>query len=157
MEMPKPSAGHRKLEMLAGNWEGEERMHPSERDPKGGTAVGRTKSRMGVGGFALMTDYEQERNGVISFSGHGMYTYDPKKDVYSLYWIDSMGSPPEMFSGGFTGDVLTLAHGGPMHVRLRWDLSKSGHLSSMMEMSGDGLSWKKLFDGEYRRTPAAQK
>ncbi|MDH3252667.1 MAG: DUF1579 domain-containing protein [Ignavibacteria bacterium] len=156
MEMPKPSAGHRKLEMLAGDWEGEERMYPSQWDPKGGTAVGRTRSRMAVGGFALVTDYEQERSGVVGFFGHGFYTYDPKKELYSLVWLDSTGSPPEVFVGGFNGDVLTLSHEGPpMHVRLTWDLTKAGSISSKMEMSEDGVTWKKLFDAEYRRTAQA--
>lgn len=152
MDMPQPSAGHRRLEVLAGNWEGTETMHPSQWDPKGGEAVGRTTSRLAVGGFALISDYEQERSGTVTFSGHGVYTYDPKTEVYSLYWIDSIGSPPEVFLGRFVGDVLTLSHGGPMHVRLTWDVSDDGRLGSTMEMSDDGVTWNTLFDAEYRRT-----
>jgi hypothetical protein len=152
MDMPRPSAGHEKLELLVGEWEGNENMYPSQWDPKGGVAVGRTRSRMALSGFALISDYEQERDGVITFSGHGVYTYDPKKDLYSLFWFDSMGSPLEVFEGGFTGDVLTLAHGAPMHARLTWDLSAPGLMRSSMEMSDDGTNWKTLFDAEYRRT-----
>ncbi len=152
MEMPGPSAGHRKLELLVGEWEGSERMYPSQWDPKGGVAVGRTRSRLALGGFAVISDYEQERDGAITFSGHGVYTFDPKTEVYSLYWVDSMGSPPEVFEGGFTGDVLTLGHGAPpMHVRLIWDLTESGQMASSMEMSDDGVTWNKLFDAAYRR------
>jgi len=124
MAMPRPSPGHRRLEMLAGHWEGKERMYPSEWDPKGGMALGRTTGRLALGGFAVITDYEQERDGAISFSGHGVYTYDPDTELYSLFWLDSTGSPPEVFAGRFTGDVLTLSHGGPhMHdhsVHRRW-------------------------------------
>ncbi|MDH4069917.1 MAG: DUF1579 domain-containing protein [Ignavibacteria bacterium] len=150
MNMPKPSAGHKKLELLAGNWEGEETMHPSDWDPKGGKATGRTRSRIAVGGFALISDYEQERNGTITFSGHGVYTYDPEKDQYSLSWVDSIGSPMEIFVGGFKGDILTLGHPPPMmHVRMTWDLSKPGRLVSGMEMSKDGVTWNRLFDGTY--------
>jgi len=63
-----------------------------------------------------------------------------------------MGSPPEVFQGAFTGDVLTLAHGGPgMHARLTHDLSDPGHQTTSMEMSPDGTTWSTLFDGRYRR------
>lgn len=153
MTMPQPTAGHRRLETLAGTWEGNENMYPSPWDPKGGAAVGRTTSRSALGGFAVVTDYEQERDGAITFSGHGVYTYDPKTELYSLLWLDSTGSGPEVFTGRFTDDVLTLSHDGPpMHVRLTWDLTRPGQLASMMEMSQDGITWTTLFDAEYRRT-----
>ena len=84
MEMPKASDGHRKLEKIAGRWEGEETMYPSPWDPKGGKAIGRINSRVALNGFALINDYEQERDGAITFTGHGVFTYDPKADVYSL-------------------------------------------------------------------------
>lgn len=152
MNMPVPSAGHRLLEKLSGTWEGEETMYPSQWDPKGGTATGRNQHKLSLGGFALISDYEQERDGAITFAGHGVYTYAPNEDRYYLHWFDSIGSPPEVFVGGFEGDVLTLAHGGPgMHARMTYDLSASGVMKGKMEMSPDGAAWKVLFDGVYRR------
>ena len=152
MDMPKPSPGHLKLEKLAGHWEGEERMHPSQWDPKGGTAVARMKSRIALSGFALISDYEQERDGRITFAGHSVFTFNPKEAVYTLHWFDCMGSPPEVFAGRFEGDVLTVSHGGPgMHARLMYDLSDPQELQSGMEMSQDGANWRRLFDGRYRR------
>lgn len=152
MEMPKPSPGHLLLEKMAGSWEGEETMHPSQWDPKGGVAVGRNKHSLSLGGFALLVDYEQEREGAVTFAGHGVYTYEPKEDRYTLHWFDCMGSPPEVFIGGFEGDVLTLAHGGPgMHARMTYDLSTSGTMKGMMEMSPDGKNWKVLFEATYKR------
>jgi hypothetical protein len=63
-----------------------------------------------------------------------------------------MGSPPEVFSGGFDGDVLVVAHGGPgMHARMTYDLSTAGTLKMRMDMSRDGTQWMTLFDGVYRR------
>ena len=94
--MPKPSAGHERFARMAGNREGEETMHPSDWDPKGGTATGRTRGRVALNGFALIYDYEQERNGAITYSGHGVFTFDPKAELYSLHWFDSMGSPPDL-------------------------------------------------------------
>lgn len=58
MDMPKPSSGHLRLERMAGSWEGEEKMHPSPWDPKGGVAAGRMKNRPALSGFALIGDYE---------------------------------------------------------------------------------------------------
>ena len=152
MDMPKPSAGHLLLEKLYGSWVGEETMHPSQWDPKGGVAIGRNENKLSLGGFALISDYEQERDGVITFTGHGVYTYAPKEDRLTLHWFNSMGSPPEVFVGGFEGDVLTLAHGGPgMHARMTYDLSTPGTMKGMMEMSPDGAEWKVLFEAVYRR------
>ncbi len=152
MQMPTPSPGHRQFERMAGTWEGTETMYPSPWDPKGGTAIGRTVGRVAVGGFALVIDYQQTRNGVVTFSGHGIYTFDPTSDLYGMTWVDSIGSPPEHFTGKFTDDVLVLGHDGPpMHVRMRSDYSQSDRIASSMEMSEDGRSWKTLFDGEYHR------
>ncbi|TFG46367.1 MAG: DUF1579 domain-containing protein [Gemmatimonadales bacterium] len=152
MHMPTPSTGHKKFELMAGTWEGTETMYPSPWDPKGGTAVGRTESRIAVGGFGLVIDYRQMRGDAVTFTGHGIYTFDPKSELYAMTWIDSMGSPPEHFTGAFIDDVLVLGHGGPpMHVRMRSDYTQPNQIASSMEMSEDGRSWKKLFDGAYHR------
>ena len=152
MEMPKPAPGHQRLAALAGNWEGEETMHPSQWDPKGGTAVGRNRSRRALNGFALITDYEQERDGVITFAGHGVMTFEPGTGLYSLHWFDTIGSPPEVFQGRFDGDRLTVAHGGPgMHARLTYDVTNPDMMWSSMEMSRDGVAWNTLFEARYRR------
>lgn len=152
MDMPKPSPGHLLLEKLVGTWEGEETMHPSEWDPRGGVAIGRNSHDLRLGGFALIADYEQERAGAITFTGHGVYTYDPKQDRYTLHWFDCMGSPPEVFTGGFDGEVLTLDHAGPgMHARMTYDLSTPGLMKGTMEMSPDGHVWKIFFEATYKR------
>jgi hypothetical protein len=152
MEMPIPSHGHLLLEELAGTWEGEETMYPSQWDPKGGVAIGRNRHKLGLGGFALLSDYEQERDGAITFTRHGVYTYAPNEDRYYLHWFDCMGSPPEVFVGGFERDVLTLAHGGPgVHARMTYDFSTPGIMKGTMEMSPDGAEWQLLFEAVYRR------
>ena len=153
MNMPTPSAGHLLLERLSGSWEGEETMYPSQWDPNGGIAIGRNRHVLSLGGFTLLSDYEQERDDATTFTGHGVYTYAPTEDRYYLHWFDCMGSPPEVFIGGFDGDVLTLSHGGPgMHARMRYDLSTPGVMKGKMEMSPDGTEWKVLFEAVYRRT-----
>jgi uncharacterized protein YodC (DUF2158 family) len=152
MEMPKPTDAHRKLARLAGAWEGSETMHPSQWDPKGGTATGRSNGRVILDGFALVIDYQQERDGAVTFAGHGVLTYDSNDKCYVMHWFDSMGSPAEVFRGTFDDNVLTLAHGGPaMHVRLTYDLSGDKRMKNRMEMSMNGEDWKALFDGEYEK------
>jgi hypothetical protein len=150
MDMPKPTDHHLKLQKLVGQWHGNEIMHPSQWDPKGGTATGRTNSRLALNGFAVISDYEQERGGVVTFTGHSVMTYDPKEACYALHWFDCIGSPPEVFKGAFDGDVLTVAHGGPgMHARMTYDLSQEKRMVSRMEMSSDGREWKTLFEASY--------
>lgn len=152
MDMPKPTNHHRRLHRLVGQWHGNEIMHPSQWDPQGGEATGRTNSRLALNGFAVISDYEQEREGVVTFTGHGVFTYDPEDDCYVLHWFDCMGSPPEVFKGTFDGDVITLAHGGPgVHARLTYDLSPETRMTSRMEMSSDGSEWRTLFDASYAR------
>jgi len=152
MDMPKPTDSHRKLERLAGAWRGTEVMHPSQWDPKGGTATGRSNARVILDGFALTIDYEQERDGTITFTGHGVVTYDASDKCYVMHWFDSMGSPAEVFRGNFDGDVLKLAYGGSgMHMKMTYDLSRDRHMTNKMEMSMNGEDWKTLFDGDYEK------
>ena len=84
MEMPKPTEAHRKLHALAGHWIGQETIPPCPWDPKGGTAVGHCDNRVGVDGFLLTHDYEQERDGRINFRGHGVFTFDAAQKCYVL-------------------------------------------------------------------------
>ncbi|MCB2204581.1 DUF1579 domain-containing protein [bacterium] len=146
------SAGHKKLELLAGEWHGEEHMHPSEWDPAGGTAQGINITRLALGGLAAINDYVQKKDGKTTFEGHGIYSYNPEEDLYTMYWLDSIGSPPEIFTGRFVEKVLTMTSRNPnMQVRLRWDMTDPGRMLSSMEMSQDGKQWKQLFDAVYTR------
>ena len=153
MDMATPSPGHELMKRLAGTWEGPETMHPSPWDPEGSTAFGRNRNSLQLRGFALITDYEQLRNEEVGFVGHGVLTFDAEVDLYTLHWFDSMGSPPEVFTGAFAGDGMILEHGGPgMHARLTWDLSEPNLMRCSMDMREDVADWKRLFDADYRRT-----
>jgi len=153
MEMPKPTPGHQKLEKFSGSWRGEEKMHPSQWDPKGGTAVGIMNCRLDLGGFASICDYRQEREGKVTFTGHGVTVFNPKEDRYEMYWFDCMGSPPEVFTGKFSGEEIVMAHGGPgMHARFTYGFPSPGQMTSVMEMSQDGREWRTLFEGRYTKT-----
>ena len=150
MEMPRPTEHHEKLATLAGRWEGTETMYPSQWDPEGGTATGRNEMRLALDGFALISEYEQERDGAITFRGHGVMTYEAGDERYVLHWFDSIGSPAEVFRGTFDGDLLSLSHGGPgMHARLSYDLSTPETLRTRMDMSDDGDEWATFFEAVY--------
>lgn len=48
-----------------------------------------------------------------TFSGHGVYTFDPEAEVYTLHWFDGLGSPAEVFTGRFDGTSSHLPTAGP--------------------------------------------
>jgi hypothetical protein len=152
MDMPKPTADHKRLEKLAGIWKGTEKMYPSQWDPQGGEAQATTRARIACAGFNVVSDYEQTRGGQRTFEGHGVYSVDAKANQVVCHWFDSMGQGVEEFRGTWQGDTLTLTSKSPMgHARLTYDASKPGVLRSAMEMSQDGKTWNKMFDGNYRR------
>lgn len=154
MEMPKPTEAHDVFHKLAGSWTGEETMYPSPWDPAGGKAVARMNSRVGVDGFALIGDYEQERGGTVTFRGHSVWSYDKNAGEYVMYWVDSMGMPGEAFRGKLDGSTLTMVSHNPMgHAKLMYDVSTPERIGCRMETSQDGMSWQPMFDSTYGKTP----
>jgi hypothetical protein len=152
MEMPRPTDAHRRLERIVGRWSGEERLYPSPWDPQGGTALGRIDNRLAMDGFAVVQDYEQERNGVITFSGHCVFRWDDAEQCYILHWFDSTGMPPDVFRGTFEDNVLTATTQGPKGwSRCTFDHRQEGHYSFRMEVSQDGAQWHTFMDGTYTR------
>jgi len=152
MDMPKPTDAHRKLQKLVGNWKGDEQLYPSPWDPKGGPAVGRVQNRLALDGFVVIQDYEQERNGSVSFRGHGVFSWDARGQCYVMHWFDSMGTGHEAYRGQFQSDVLTLTSRFPQgQSRAVFDLSKDGHYSFRMDVSPDGNQWHTFMEGNYSR------
>jgi hypothetical protein len=152
MDMPKPTEAHRQLHKLVGLWNGEERVSPSPWDPKGGPAVGRARNRLALDGFVVVQDYEQERNGKITYQGHGVFSWDAIGQGYVMHWWDSMGMAPSELRGNFESGVLVLTNAdSQMHSRATWDLSKPGRYAFRMEVSQDGNQWYPFLEGNYTR------
>ena len=152
MKMPKPTDRHRQLSRLAGRWSGKETMFPSQWDPEGGVAQASNSARVALGDFAVVTDYEQSRDGQVVFTGHGVWTVDPEDQKCVLYWFDSIGMGLETFRGDWEGDVLTVQSRNSMgHARLIYDLSEADTIRSRMETSTDGEEWRAMFEGTYHR------
>jgi hypothetical protein len=150
--MPKPGPEHKALERLAGDWVGEEKIHPGPFDPVGGKATSRVRNAMVAGGFAMAQDYEQTRDSGMTFAGHGVFRWDGPAGEYALQWIDSTGFPPGDYRGKFAGEVLTLVHAGPMgHVRATWVLRGAAGYDYRMDVSPDGATWHPFLEGSYRK------
>jgi hypothetical protein len=151
--MPKLTEEHQKLHRLAGTWEGEEKMEPSPWGP-GGTARGRYVSRVDLDGFYVIQDYTQEKDGKVSFRGHGVFGYDlPSKQV-TWYWVDSTGYIPlEPSRGAWDGNTLTLTSRSPQGVgRYTFRLESKDVHHFVLENSFDGgATWKTFMSGSFRR------
>lgn len=162
MDMPKPGPAHARLHRLAGQWGGEETVHPAPHDP-GGSATAFLNNRIALGGFTVVQEYEQYRHGRSTYSGHGVFWFDPVASQYAMTWFDSMMGAALEFRGDFDGDVLRLAHtpiGGGL-LRATFDCGIPGEYVFVMEVSADGASWTPTMEGAYGLlngpTPAAKK
>jgi hypothetical protein len=154
MDMPKPSDNHKKMQALAGTWRGEEQIHPSPWDPKGGSAVGKIVSRMDLDGFFLISDYLEERDGAVHYKGHGVYGWDPKESCFTMYWFDSMGgaAPAGPAKGTWEGNVLTFRMQNPMgHSKYVYTFDGDGRYRFGIEQSQDGKQWATFMEGRYTR------
>ena len=159
MEMPKPTKSHKKLESLVGDWTGDETMHPTPWDPKGGAAKGRYKVRAAFNGFGVVQEYEQKRGGKVSYEGHGVLGYDAKENCYLWHWSDSMGGVPnQVAKGTWTDKTLVFQHAGEHgHARYTYVFKKPGLIDFSIEHSMDGQQWAPFMNGRYARKAAAKK
>lgn len=154
MEMPKPTIHHGKLEKLAGTWIGEEMMSPSPWDPKGGPARGVVDARMDIDGLYLIADYKQERDGKVSYRGHGVYGFDPKKSEYLMYWFDSMSTEQStpargMWEGNRLSFEMKSRTGG--FSRYVYELQGEGRYTFQILMSKDGQTWTPWLESSWSR------
>ena len=153
MEMPKPQEEHRRLEKLAGNWVGEEKIYPGPWDPQGGSATAKIESRSGLDGFFMITDYTETRGGQVSYRGHGVHGYDPSEKCYVMFWFDSMGSCGSLpAKGTWEGNRLVYTNKTPMgHSRYTYDFQGEGRYRFMIENSQDGKQWAPMMEAQYTR------
>lgn len=154
MEMPKPNEHHKKLAVLAGSWRGEELMHPSSWDPKGGNAIGIYHARMTLDGFALISDGTQERDGVVTYKGLGVFGWHAHECRYLMHWSDNVsGVPSQLARGQWEGAVLRFQDRGHMgHVRYTYTFEDDGSYRFSLHNSRDGKNWSSLVDGHYHKT-----
>jgi hypothetical protein len=108
---------------------------------------------MDLGGFYLISDYEQERSGSANFRGHGVFGWDPRGRCYTLHWFDSSGTEHGAPSlGTWTGNTLSLQH-ETTHMgfsRYVYEVGE-GEYVMRIEFSADGKAWTPFLEGKYRR------
>ena len=152
MELPQKGPEHEELARLVGEWKGRERMLPSPWSPTEQERNSQISARM-LEGFFLISDYEQrDADGQVCFRGHGVYGWDPRGELYTMYWVDSMGGPGGRAEGRLEGDVLTFENSSPMgHHRYRYTFEGSDAYTFEMAMSADGSNWHQLMEGHYER------
>ena len=155
MELPKPTEQHKRLEAMVGEWTSEETMHPSPWDPKGGQATGRTTTRMDLDGFFAVTNYVQQRDGRVTYRGHGVYGWDPSQEQYMMHWFDSIGMDPgPPAPGRWEGDTLCFQHQTKMgHSRYTTKFLSKDAYTFKLESSPDGQNWSVFMEGTYKRAP----
>jgi hypothetical protein len=152
MEMPRLVPEHKALDLFVGRWLGNETLHPSLFDSVGGPALGRAFNRLGLEGFAVIQDYEQEKNGKVNYRGHGIFLWDGVAKTYFLHWFDSMGFPPVVFRGRREQSVFIFEAQTPGGwTRATFDFSVTDAYRFVMEMSPDGKNWAIFTEGEYAR------
>jgi len=83
MEMLKPGPEHAKLARIAGLWLGKDTMQPSPFSPSGDTVDARVENRVALGGFVVVQDYAQLKDGQPTFEGHAVFSWDKPRNVTS--------------------------------------------------------------------------
>ena len=152
MTMPLLTDAHRELRRLVGIWRGEERLFPSPWAPNGATAMGVVRNVVALDGFAVVQDYEQVRDGKVTFRGHGVFRWDPESGDYVLHWFDSSAQAPSEFRGPLLDGVLTLGTGQPHgQTRAIFDLRTEHRYHYLMQVSSDGREWHPFVEGNYTR------
>lgn len=153
MEMPKPTPNHQKLAALVGSWKGDETMHPSPWDAAGGNAKAFVDARFDLDGMFVISDYRQERDGRVTYRGHGVFGWDAKQGVYTMYWFDSMGSDPGgPARGKWEGSTLIFEMQNPMgYSRYEYRFEADGGYAFEIAMSQDGKSWRPWLESHWAR------
>jgi len=149
MDMPKPGEEHRKLQAFVGEWKGDEKMFPSPWDPKGGPAKSRTVTKADLDGFFIVSDYTQERDGKVSYRGHGVYGWDSFQKHYTMHWFDTMGCDPgEPAKGVWEGNTVRFQSQHPMgHGRYTYVFDGKDRMTFKLEHSQDGKNWSMFMEG----------
>jgi Protein of unknown function (DUF1579) len=88
---PKPGAEHELLKMDVGTWDATVEVMTAPGNPAM-TSKGVETNTLGCGGLCLITDFKGDLMPGVPFQGHGVATWDPRKNKYVVTWTDSMSS-----------------------------------------------------------------
>jgi len=153
MQMPEIRPEMRRLaELFVGTWRGDERLFPSTWDPVGGPAVGTWTVRAVAGGFALALDYVEERDGRVTYQGHGVHAQDVGTGQLAAFWFDNIGVVPTAgVPATFADDRYRYTEVGPSgHTRFTYAW-QGGVFTFTIERSPDGATWAPMHAGTFQR------
>jgi hypothetical protein len=145
MLTPQLTQQHRKLELLAGQWEGKETVLPSSWNPKGGSAKCFVDAHLEVDGFFLVIDYiHEEAEAALKFRAHGVVGWDNEKSAYFMHWFDAYGA----WVGSGKWNDSKLAFEFPNH-RVSYELKEKSYIFRIEIRQAAGLQLSQ--EGTYRR------
>lgn len=155
MQMPTVGNEQKKLnEIFSGTWRGEEKIYPSEWDPKGGAAFGTWVVHPSLDGFALLVDFTEERDGKVVYRGHGVHTWDPHANTFVTFWFDNIGFPPKhAIPARLDGNRYTYeSDDGPQGwTRMTYEWTDN-RMEFRIAKSHDGKkTWQPMHEGRYTR------
>jgi hypothetical protein len=111
---------------------------------------------MDIDGFFLIQEYVQEREGKVTYRGHGIFSWDTQQQNYTWYWVDSMGFvPPGPSRGEWKGDTLTLEHVPLGDRRGRYThrfVGPDTYTFSIENSADGGKTWHPFMEATYHRT-----
>ncbi len=143
MPMPKPAPEMQKLiKMFAGNWTAAEKHEAMEGMPAG-SSTGTATFSPGPGRLSLV-QHISGKSAQGTFTGMGIFSWDPKAQSYQAYWCDNM-TPSGCQSGGtgkWEGDNLVFNY--------EWDMSgkKVSMRDTYTEIKPDSFVLNSEMDGK---------
>jgi hypothetical protein len=150
--LPQPGPAHARLLRFVGHWSGTEQTAPSPFGP-GGTGVGNTRCQPGLGGIALIQDYERQGE-IVAFRGHGVMLVEPDTQDVLWWWFDSFGFPPgDPARGRWEGDALLFEKASPMgEARYRYEFAGDDRYRFVIENRFPGQTdFAEFMHGDYSR------
>ena len=138
---------------FAGEWQGQETIHPSKWGPAGVAQV-RVAWHEDLDGKAVIHTYAAERDGKPWLSAHAIFTFDPVDGGCNLFWFDSLGFvPAQPATGHQDGSTLSFVRVSPRgQTRHLYTLGEDGAYTLQLATSFDqGASWVPVMDGRYTR------
>lgn len=144
----------RLIDAMCGTWLGDLQSFPSPWDPAGGVAQGRTQARAILGGMLVSTDYAEERDGVVTFRGHGVYGWDVAAQCYRMYWFDTVQPTPTLLpaTGHWNDNVLMFEVATDIaEHRYIYHFLEPGYYEFSIALRRAGQDWRLYARGQYAR------
>jgi arabinogalactan endo-1,4-beta-galactosidase len=164
MQMPTPAPEMTKLiKQLSGSWTVTEKHYPNPMMPNGGTGKGTAVLTPGPGNLSLVEKYHSV-GAMGSFSGMGVFWWDPKIQAYRGLWCDNL-TPTGCDTSGTTkwdGDNLVGTMeadmgGQKMVSRFTYSDWKPSSFTMTMEMGNDPNALQKAMVVTYTKADATAK